>query len=547
MKIQSLVGDVSSRHRLKPSRSRSAKVHAGCPGAIAASRRMAARPSTVTDACVGQVEPGNPSQVSDETVRTRGQWRRRTDPVDTGRREHRPRSRWRSLPVARNPAVQGRAGGRTSPTTSGSCRPARSSRMAERRPHRGGRPVSPSSPGASATAATITMSTAARLTPRTAEPGRPPPRSRRPSGSGRPTPPPTDSWSSDRSAAVADSTAVAAARGVVVGSSARTVVPPPGGTGDRQPAAGRGQPVGEAAQAGSGRRIDPTPAVVCHGDRQALAGLGDRQRARSSLRHDGRRLSGIRRRRSTRWPRPLDRNADRGPRPGPARCPFGEGLDRGRQTCLGEQRRVQAPREIAHLADRGFELRGRLVEESVGASCGRLGEPGGEGPGRRDVAVHHRGGRARPVGARHRPPRRGAPAMPGRPRAVRTNLGSRVVRSRAPSRRRSDRFDQAGILRVDGWVMDEEAEQLAVALEPRHDTLFGGARKIDRSARCVDEPVARRRGEGRTPGSDRRGRVRARLANHRAGPTTELDDEAGDASSPRPRPDHAGGQTPLER
>ena len=110
---------------------------------------------------------------------------------------------------------------------------------------------------------------------------------------------------------------------------------------------------------------------------------------------------------------------------------------------------------------------------------------------------------------------------------------SRAIRAALPTA-----STRPGILRVDRGVVDEDAEQLVLALEPGDRPRWVGDRQLDRLARRVDESRARwsgecqlQRGVAEGPRED----VAEAADRHAA---TELDDEARDPSPAPAGPNH---------
>ena len=153
-----------------------------------------------------------------------------------------------------------------------------------------------------------------------------------------------------------------------------------------QRAVERGQPVGEAAQAGAAGRVGAADAVVADldGDAAVQAPDGDRGVRRLRVLGDvGQRLGDHEVGRALdRSREPLVALARRASR---AAARASERLERGLEPAVGEHRRVDAARQLAQLLEAGVELLLRLVEQL------------------RELAVRALARRAQQQGERHEP------------------------------------------------------------------------------------------------------------------------------------------------
>ena len=224
------------------------------------------------------------------------------------------------------------------------------------------------------------------------------------------------------------------------GITARSVVPRPGRAVDRQPAVERREPVLQAAQPGAALDVGAADAVVGDDHHDALAGAADlharlvRPRVAGDV---GQRLGdhevggGLDLRRRALVELDVDLDGQR--------HAVGEPLHGGPEPAVGEDRGVDAARELAQLGERDRELVARSPRPSGRRRCPSAARAAGAGRARarRAAAGRRRGGRARAAGGRRRRPRRcarGRSAGPPRGRAGRPS-GARC-RARAPRRPR---------------------------------------------------------------------------------------------------------------
>ena len=236
--------------------------------------------------------------------------------------------------------------------------------------------------------------------------------------------------------------------------------------GQRQGAAGRGQAVRQPTQTRARGQVGAASAVIGDRDDKAAVLFGDRD---PSLRR--RRVSGHVRQRlgDDEVGRCLhlrvvslivDVDCDR------ERRPLGECIDGRGQAGLGEDGRVDPPREASDFADRGLELGRRLIEQLRLAGRALLGDLEPHGQGHEpllgavvEIALDPASFR---VGRLDDP-------QPRRPDLL--ELGPDLGRQPLVLERQPggvpDRFDEARILDLDRRVVDEDAEELVVTLESR--------------------------------------------------------------------------------
>ena len=168
---------------------------------------------------------------------------------------------------------------------------------------------------------------------------------------------------------------------------------------------------------------------------------------------------------------------------------------------------MQPARQVADLGDGRAELGGRIVEQGR-RSARRLA---------RQIQAHRQGHEAllrAVVQVALHPPALGVgglhDALPRRATSsscARTWAASRSFSS-AIARDRPDRLDEARVLELDRRVVDQQRQQLAVALQASRSR--GPAREPAPAPVGVDEALARRRGErdpetrvAQGPGQDR--------------------------------------------